>query len=56
MILEALRTGYMEGNGPYYKQVRAEIRPRPERSFKDACMGSRCRRIPRRWSASWAAG
>jgi len=39
MILEALRTGYMEGNGPYYKQVRAEIRPRPERSFKDRLYG-----------------
>jgi len=30
MILEALRTGFMEGNGKYYKQPRIEIRPRPE--------------------------
>jgi len=34
-----LRTGYMEGNGPYYKQARAEIRPRPERSFDDRLYG-----------------
>jgi alkanesulfonate monooxygenase SsuD/methylene tetrahydromethanopterin reductase-like flavin-dependent oxidoreductase (luciferase family) len=33
MILEALRTGYMEGNGRYYKQARTEIKPRPERPF-----------------------
>jgi alkanesulfonate monooxygenase SsuD/methylene tetrahydromethanopterin reductase-like flavin-dependent oxidoreductase (luciferase family) len=30
MILEALRTGFMEGNGKHYKQPRVEIRPRPE--------------------------
>jgi len=35
MILEALRTGFIEGDGQYYKQPRAEIRPRPERSFDD---------------------
>jgi alkanesulfonate monooxygenase SsuD/methylene tetrahydromethanopterin reductase-like flavin-dependent oxidoreductase (luciferase family) len=35
MILEALRTGYIEGNGKYYKQPRTAIRPRPERSFED---------------------
>ena len=29
----------MEGNGPYYKQARAEIRPRPERSFDDRLYG-----------------
>jgi alkanesulfonate monooxygenase SsuD/methylene tetrahydromethanopterin reductase-like flavin-dependent oxidoreductase (luciferase family) len=34
MILEALRTGYIEGNGKYYKQPRVAIRPRPERSFE----------------------
>lgn len=33
MIVEALRTGFMEGNGPYYKQPRIEIRPRPKYSF-----------------------
>jgi len=34
MILDALRTGYIEGDGPFYKQVRTEIRPRPSRSFE----------------------
>ncbi|MGC2411922.1 MAG: LLM class flavin-dependent oxidoreductase [Stellaceae bacterium] len=34
MILEALRTGYIEGNGKHYKQPRIAIRPRPERSFE----------------------
>jgi alkanesulfonate monooxygenase SsuD/methylene tetrahydromethanopterin reductase-like flavin-dependent oxidoreductase (luciferase family) len=33
MILDALRTGVMEGNGRFYKQPRTEIRPRPSRSF-----------------------
>jgi alkanesulfonate monooxygenase SsuD/methylene tetrahydromethanopterin reductase-like flavin-dependent oxidoreductase (luciferase family) len=35
MILEALRTGFIEGNGKFYPQPRIEIRPRPERSFED---------------------
>jgi len=35
MIVEALRTGFIEGKGPYYPQKRAEIRPRPSGSFKD---------------------
>jgi alkanesulfonate monooxygenase SsuD/methylene tetrahydromethanopterin reductase-like flavin-dependent oxidoreductase (luciferase family) len=35
MILEALRTGYIEGNGKFFPQPRIEIRPRPERSFAD---------------------
>lgn len=35
MIVKALETGFMEGDGPYYKQPRAEIRPRPSRSFKN---------------------
>lgn len=35
MVIEALRTGFIEGDGPYYKQPRIEIRPRPERSFDD---------------------
>jgi alkanesulfonate monooxygenase SsuD/methylene tetrahydromethanopterin reductase-like flavin-dependent oxidoreductase (luciferase family) len=29
MILAALKTGFMEGNGKHYKQPRTEIRPRP---------------------------
>ena len=33
MIVEALRTGFIEGNGTYYKQLRTEIRPRPQHSF-----------------------
>lgn len=34
MIVEALETGFIEGDGPFYPQTRTEIRPRPERSFK----------------------
>ncbi len=33
MIVEALKTGFMEGDGPHYKQPRIEIRPRPQHSF-----------------------
>ena len=33
MIVEALRTGFIEGNGPHYPQSRTEIRPRPQHSF-----------------------
>src|SRR5262249_4502653 len=33
MILRALRTGVMEGDGPLYPQPRTDIRPRPPRSF-----------------------
>ena len=33
MIVEALKTGFIEGNGTYYKQPRTEIRPRPQHSF-----------------------
>jgi len=33
MILRGLRTGFMEGGGPFYRQPRTEIRPRPTRSF-----------------------
>ncbi len=33
MIVEALRTGWIEGDGKHYKQPRVEIRPRPSRSF-----------------------
>src|SRR4051794_24172944 len=35
MIVEALRTGFIEGDGPFYPQPRTELRPRPERSFDD---------------------
>ena len=35
MIVEALRTGFIEGHGKLYPQPRIEIRPRPERSFED---------------------
>jgi alkanesulfonate monooxygenase SsuD/methylene tetrahydromethanopterin reductase-like flavin-dependent oxidoreductase (luciferase family) len=35
MIIEALRTGFIEGHGKHYKQPRIAIRPRPERSFDD---------------------
>ena len=34
MIVDALETGFIEGDGPFYPQPRAEIRPRPSRSFK----------------------
>jgi alkanesulfonate monooxygenase SsuD/methylene tetrahydromethanopterin reductase-like flavin-dependent oxidoreductase (luciferase family) len=35
LILDALRNGYMEGNGRFYAQPRAAIRPKPARSFDD---------------------
>jgi len=35
MILEGLRTGFIEGRGKYYPQPRVAIRPRPERTFDD---------------------
>lgn len=35
MILDALETGFIEGDGPYYPQARTEIRPRPIRTFRD---------------------
>lgn len=35
LILAALRDGYMEGNGKFYPQPRAAIRPKPERRFDD---------------------
>jgi alkanesulfonate monooxygenase SsuD/methylene tetrahydromethanopterin reductase-like flavin-dependent oxidoreductase (luciferase family) len=34
MILDALRSGYIEGNGKHYPQPRIAIRPKPERSFE----------------------
>ncbi|TCZ66604.1 LLM class flavin-dependent oxidoreductase [Roseicella aquatilis] len=33
MIIEALRTGFIEGNGRFYRQPRTEIRPRPQHGF-----------------------
>src|ERR1700689_1091548 len=35
MILDALRTGFIEGKGKFYPQPRIEIRPRPDKSFED---------------------
>src|SRR4051794_24146766 len=35
MILGALETGYIEGDGPSFPQPRTPIRPAPERSFAD---------------------
>lgn len=35
MVMDALETGFIEGDGPYYPQPRAPIRPRPARSFRD---------------------
>jgi alkanesulfonate monooxygenase SsuD/methylene tetrahydromethanopterin reductase-like flavin-dependent oxidoreductase (luciferase family) len=33
MIVNALRTGFMEGNAKYYRQPRIALRPRPQYSF-----------------------
>ena len=35
MILAALETGVIDGDGPFYPQPRVEIRPQPPRSFRD---------------------
>jgi alkanesulfonate monooxygenase SsuD/methylene tetrahydromethanopterin reductase-like flavin-dependent oxidoreductase (luciferase family) len=35
MILDALDSGFIEGDGPYYPQARTAIRPRPLRGFRD---------------------
>jgi alkanesulfonate monooxygenase SsuD/methylene tetrahydromethanopterin reductase-like flavin-dependent oxidoreductase (luciferase family) len=35
MIFEAVETGVIEGDGRYYPQPRAELRPRPRGSFRD---------------------
>jgi alkanesulfonate monooxygenase SsuD/methylene tetrahydromethanopterin reductase-like flavin-dependent oxidoreductase (luciferase family) len=34
MILDAFETGFIEGDGPTFKQPRRELRPRPVRSLK----------------------
>lgn len=36
LVLNALATGVMEGDGKYYKQPRAEISPVPVRDFRDS--------------------
>lgn len=33
MIIGALKTGFIEGDGRFYRQPRTEIRPRPQHSF-----------------------
>ena len=35
MIVKALKTGFIEGNGPFYKQPRVELRPRPQSTFEN---------------------
>lgn len=35
MVMSALETGFIEGDGPYYRQSRTPIRPKPARSFAD---------------------
>jgi alkanesulfonate monooxygenase SsuD/methylene tetrahydromethanopterin reductase-like flavin-dependent oxidoreductase (luciferase family) len=35
MIFEAVETGVIEGDGPFYPQPRAELRPGPRGSFRD---------------------
>jgi alkanesulfonate monooxygenase SsuD/methylene tetrahydromethanopterin reductase-like flavin-dependent oxidoreductase (luciferase family) len=35
LIVEALRTGSIEGSGRFYPQPKTPIRPRPQRSFSD---------------------
>ena len=41
MILDALDSGFIEGDGPHYPQPRTEIRPRPLGGFRDRlyCVG-----------------
>ena len=40
MIVNALKTGFIEGDGPYYRQPRTEIRPRPLRSLRGRAYAS----------------
>ena len=44
MIIEGLDKGFIEGDGPYYPQMRTEIRPRPLRGFRDRFYASASRR------------
>ncbi|HEY4040761.1 MAG TPA: LLM class flavin-dependent oxidoreductase [Rhodopila sp.] len=42
MILDALRTGFIEAIGKFYPQPCTEIRPRPERSLEDRTYAVAC--------------
>jgi len=35
MVIHALETGFIEGDGPHYPQARTPIRPAPARTFRD---------------------
>ena len=35
MVIHALETGFIEGDGPHYPQARTPIRPAPDRTFRD---------------------
>lgn len=35
MIIDAMETGFIEGQGPFFPQKRTEIKPRPQQSLKD---------------------
>ena len=35
MLLKALETGFIEGDGPHFPQIKTEIRPRPSVDLKD---------------------
>ncbi len=41
LILDGLEKGFVEGSGPFYPQLRTEVRPRPLRSIRDRfyCVG-----------------
>lgn len=41
MILDGLEKGFVEGPGPYYRQVRTPVRPRPPAGFRERlyCVG-----------------
>jgi alkanesulfonate monooxygenase SsuD/methylene tetrahydromethanopterin reductase-like flavin-dependent oxidoreductase (luciferase family) len=41
MIIDALENGFIEGEGPWYPQIRTEIRPRPRAGIRDRfyCVG-----------------
>jgi len=51
MIMDGLRTGYVEGNGRFYKQPRVEIQPSPRPELANevwtvAMSPTRCVRVP----------
>ena len=39
MIIKALETGYIEGDGPHFPQARTEIKPKPPQNAKDRLYG-----------------